>query len=81
MGNGKKPETVGEHVIALYGHITGVKRDVEELRAEVKESTEKSDNMHNKFEQKFETITKWIVYGLGTTITILIGISTHLFLK
>lgn len=88
MANGKKPETVGEHIVALYGHITGVKRDIEELRTDidelridVKESSQKSDDMHNKFEQKFDTLTRWIVYGLGSTITILIGISLNLFTK
>jgi hypothetical protein len=28
MANGKEPKTTGEHIIALYGHITGVKRDL-----------------------------------------------------
>ena len=85
MANGKKPETVGEHIVALYGHITGLKRDVDELRTDIrdsrldiKEATDKSDEMHNKFERKFDTLTKWIIYGLGSTITILIGIAVHL---
>ena len=78
MSNGKKPETVGEHIVALYGHITGVKKDIEKLREEVKESSDNSNTMHNKFEQKFDTLTKWIIYGLGSTITILIGIAIHL---
>ena len=71
MGNGKEPETTGEHIVALYGHITGVKRDLKELRQE-------SSEMHNKFERKFDNLTKWIIYGLGSTITILIGIAIHL---
>jgi hypothetical protein len=25
MANGKEPRTTGEHIIALYGHITGCK--------------------------------------------------------
>jgi hypothetical protein len=28
MANGKEPKTTGEHIIALYVHITGVKRDL-----------------------------------------------------
>jgi hypothetical protein len=71
MGNGKKPETVGEHIVALYGHITGVKRDIEELR---QESTE----MHNKFERKFDALTWWIIAGLGSTIAILLTLSFNL---
>jgi len=31
MANGKDPKTTGEHIIALYGHITGVKRDLKEI--------------------------------------------------
>ena len=32
MANGKEPKTTGEHIVALYGHITGLKRDLKELR-------------------------------------------------
>jgi hypothetical protein len=71
MGNGKKPETVGEHIVALYGHITGVKRDIEELRSE-------STEMHNKFERKFDKLTWWIICGLGSTIAILLTLSFNL---
>jgi hypothetical protein len=71
MGNGKKPETVGEHIVALYGHITGVKRDIEELRSE-------SSEMHNKFERKFDKLTWWIICGLGSTIAILLTLSFNL---
>jgi hypothetical protein len=28
MANGKEPKTTGEHIVALYGHITAVKRDL-----------------------------------------------------
>ena len=33
MANGKAPETTGEHIVALYGHVTGVKRDVDQMRS------------------------------------------------
>ena len=71
MANGKKPETMGEHVVALYGHITGLKRDLQELR-------EESSQMHNKFEQKFDTLTWWIIGGLGSTIAIILTIAFKL---
>ena len=71
MGNGKKPETTGEHIVALYGHITGVKRDLQELRSE-------SSEMHSKFERKFDKLTWWIICGLGSTITILLTLSFNL---
>jgi hypothetical protein len=28
----KELRTTGEHIIALYGHVTGVKRDVDQIR-------------------------------------------------
>ena len=71
MANGKEPKTTGEHIIALYGHITGLKRDLRELR-------EESSEMHDKFERKFDALTWWIIAGLGSTIAILVGIAIHL---
>ena len=71
MANGKKPETTGEHIVALYGHITGVKRDLQELRSE-------SSEMHSKFERKFDTLTWWIIGGLGSTIALLPTLSFNL---
>ena len=71
MGNGKKPETTGEHIVALYGHITGVKRDIQELRQE-------SSQMHSKFERKFDKLTWWIIGGLGSTIALLLTLSFNL---
>jgi hypothetical protein len=71
MANGKEPKTTGEHIIALYGHITGVKRDLRELR-------EESAQMHDKFERKFDTLTWWIIAGLGSTIAILLTLSFNL---
>jgi len=71
MANGKKPGTTGEHIVALYGHITGVKRDLQELRSE-------SSEMHSKFEKKFDTLTWWIIGGLGSTIALLLTLSFNL---
>jgi hypothetical protein len=71
MANGKEPKTTGEHIIALYGHITGLKRDLRELR-------EESSEMHDKFERKFDALTWWIIAGLGSTIAILLTLSFNL---
>jgi hypothetical protein len=64
MANGKEPKTTGEHIIALYGHITGVKRDLKELR-------EESSQMHEK-------LTWWIIGGLGSTIALLLTLAFNL---
>lgn len=71
MANGKEPKTTGEHIIALYGHITGVKRDLRELR-------EESSQMHEKFERKFDSLTWWIIAGLGSTIALLLTLTFNL---
>ena len=71
MANVKKPETTWEHILALYVHITGVKRDLQELRSE-------SSEMHSKFERKFDNLTWWIIGGLGSTIALLLTLSFNL---
>ena len=71
MANGKEPKTTGEHIVALYGHITGVKRDVKELR-------EESSQMHEQFESKFDKLTWWIIGGLGSTIALLLTLAFNL---
>jgi pheromone shutdown protein TraB len=71
MANGKEPKTTGEHIVALYGHITGLKRDLKELR-------EESSHMHEKFERKFDNLTWWIIAGLGSTIAILLTLAFNL---
>lgn len=71
MANGREPKTTGEHIIALYGHITGVKRDLKELR-------EESSQMHEKFERKFDSLTWWIIGGLGSTIALLLTLAFNL---
>jgi hypothetical protein len=32
----KELKQLGEHIIALYGHVTGVKRDVDQIRCTAK---------------------------------------------
>jgi hypothetical protein len=71
MANGKEPKTTGEHIVALYGHITGIKKDLKHL-------TEESCRNHSKIDKTVEKLTWWIITGLGSTIAILVGIALHL---
>jgi hypothetical protein len=32
MANGKSPKTTGEHLVALYGHVTGLKKDIHVIK-------------------------------------------------
>jgi hypothetical protein len=71
MANGKEPKTTGEHIVALYGHISGIKRDLRHL-------TEESCRNHSNFDKKIEQLTWWIIAGLGSTIVILLTLSLNL---
>ena len=35
MPNGKTPEDTGEHLMALYGHVEGLKKDVGHLHRDI----------------------------------------------
>lgn len=66
----KKPRTTGEHIVALYGHITGIKKSVENLKSNhIKHLHEDVD----KIDKKIDTITNWIIYGLGGFAVVLLG--------
>ena len=66
----KKPRTTGEHIVALYGHITGLKKSVDNLKSNhIKHLHEDVD----KIDKKIDTITNWIIYGLGGFAVVLLG--------
>jgi len=72
----KKPKTTGEHLIALYGHLTGVKREISIIK------NNHLKHMHNdidKIDQKIDTITNWIIYGLGALAVALLGQVLYFF--
>jgi hypothetical protein len=71
MGNGKEPHTTGEHIVALYGHITGIKRDLRHL-------TEESCRNHSKIDKRVEKLTWWIIGGLGSTIILILTLAFNL---
>ena len=70
----KKPKTTGEHIIALYGHITGIKRDLSNLKTNhLKHMHEDIDKINEKLDQKFDTITNWLMYGVGAVAILVLG--------
>lgn len=62
----KKPQTTGEHIISLYGHVTGVKKDVDNIRCTQKHIHQDIDKIHGKVDKLL-----YIVIGslLGAIIT------------
>jgi len=72
----KSPKTTGEHLIALYGHLTGVKREINIIK------NNHLKHIHqdiDKIDQKIDTITNWIIYGLGALAVALLGQVLYFF--
>jgi hypothetical protein len=62
----KRPRTTGEHIVALYGHITGLKKDIITIKdnhlSHMHQDIEKIDD---KIDKKFDAMTNWLIGGVG----------------
>ena len=62
----KRPRTTGEHIVALYGHITGLKKDIITIKdnhlSHMHQDIEKIDD---KIDKKFDNLINTILYGVG----------------
>ena len=67
----KSPKTTNEHIIALYGYITGLRRDISSIKNNhLKHMHKDIDELHNKIDR----LLYWILGGLGATIATLVGL-------
>ena len=67
----KPPKTTSEHLISLYGYITGLKREVSQIKNNhLKHLHDDVDKLHGKV----DTLLYAILGGLGATILTLIGL-------
>ena len=67
----KKPRTTSEHLIAIYGYITGLKREIHIIKTNhLKHLHEDVDKLHGKVDKLLYVI----LGGLGATILTLIGL-------
>jgi len=58
----KEPKTTGEHIIALYGYITGLKREVSSIKNNhLKHMHQDIDKIHGKVDR----LLYWLLGGLG----------------
>ena len=70
MPNGKKADTTGEHLMALYGHVEGLKKDVRHVHKDI-------DVLHTKIgeiERKTDNLLYYIIGGAFATILTLTGL-------
>lgn len=64
MANGKKPQTTGEHIVSLYGHVTGVKKDVDNIRCTQKHIHQDIDKIHGKVDKLLYILIGALVSGV-----------------
>ncbi len=68
----KEPRTASEHIIALYGHIKGLKREIFSIKQNhLKHMHEDIDKLHTKMDR----FLYWLLGGLGAIILTLLGTS------
>jgi len=65
----KQPKTTSEHLISIYGYITGLKREVSSIK-----------NNHLKHIQSSIAKIQWIMtaVGLGVLAQVLVLVTKHL---
>ena len=60
----KKPQTTGEHIISLYGHVTGVKKDVDNIRCTQKHIHQDIDKIHGKVDKLLYILIGSLIGGV-----------------
>ena len=62
----KRPRTTGEHIVALYGHVTGLKKSIYTIQNNhLKHMHEDIEKINDKIDNKFDSLTNLIMYGVG----------------
>ena len=65
----KEPRNIGEHVIALYGHIKGLKREIFSIKKNHLDHMHKDiDRLHGKMDR----FLYWLLGGLGAMVIALL---------
>ena len=66
----KHPKTTGEHIVALYGHIKGLKTDINHIKTnDLKHIHRDISGLHAKSDR----IVFYIIGGLASTVGIIVG--------
>ena len=67
----KKLKTVGEEIVSLHGHVTGLKKDI--LNLKNNQIKNLSDSV-SKIEKKVDYIVYYLIAGMGALIITLISL-------
>jgi len=66
----KKPKTTSEHLISIYGYITGLKKEINIIKTNhLKHIHQDIDKIHNKVDK----LLYLLLGGMGALILTLIG--------
>ena len=69
----KQPKTTSEHLISIYGYITGLKREISIIKNNhLKHLHDDIDKLHGKIDK----ILYVLIGGLGATILTILGLFT-----
>lgn len=74
----KNPKTTGEHIVALYGHIKGLSREINIIK------TNHLKHMHDdidKIDKKIDSVNKNILYGVGAVALLFIAQTLYFLSK
>jgi L-rhamnose isomerase len=67
----KQPKTTSEHIIALYGHIKGLKSAICSIRNnDLKHIHGDIDRLHSKIDR----LLWWIIGGLGAIMLTIVSV-------
>ena len=67
----KHPKTTGEHIVALYGHIKGLKTAINTIKTnDLKHIHRDISSLHAKSDR----IVFYIIGGLASTVGIIVGV-------
>ena len=67
----KHPKTTSEHLISIYGYITGLKREITTIKNNhLKHMHDDIDKLHTKIDK----ILYVLIGGLGATILTILGL-------
>ena len=68
----REPKTTGEHIVALYGYIKGLKREIFSIKQNhLKHMHTDIDKLHGKMDR----FLYWLLGGLGAIVIALLTTS------
>ena len=73
MANGKHPTTTGEHIVALYGHMTGIKRELHNIK------DNHLSHLREDIARVQDKLDKFMYALVGFLATLLISFLIHFF--